>query len=430
MPFLDVLARRRRPQAPPAPAAPPAVDEPPPAAVIAPLPGSDVMPAGVAEARTRIWRLSASNAAVRRKLGEAVEVVGEVVQGMRRLAVATESARNASSAMSEAIDGMRVSSLTISDQVNRSTRVAEGVNGFAARARDGVQGLGEAVNEIGAIVDLIAGLARQTNLLALNAAIEAARAGEAGRGFSVVAAEVKVLAAATKAATDQIGSLIHRVRESAWRSIDDVGALDKAIAELTNAFGTVAHALEVQTESASEIAASSREASRIAALVEEERDRVATAGVHGLAIITEAGEASRAGSDAVAEAAVLLSQAGPAGTESIGPATESASPVGRERPRSRTGRLVLPDRVLEVGVYLSQDDMLEIRADIETGFAPGRIATLQLEGVGLVLARVLRVDGGTLRMRLETADAAIRSAVEQRYEPASPPQSGARARTM
>ncbi len=73
---------------------------------------------------------------------------------------------------------------------------------------------GEVSNNIGSILDVIRGIAEQTNLLALNAQIEAARAGDAGRGFKVVADEVRALATRTQSSTEEIQCMIENVKES------------------------------------------------------------------------------------------------------------------------------------------------------------------------------------------------------------------------
>jgi hypothetical protein len=103
---------------------------------------------------------------------------------------------------------------------NRSAlqRVVENVHEMAMKTlavADTVEALNLQASEIGGIVNLIREIADQTNLLALNAAIEAARAGEQGRGFAVVADEVRKLAERTAAATAEIGTLVNSIRQGA-----------------------------------------------------------------------------------------------------------------------------------------------------------------------------------------------------------------------
>ena len=86
-----------------------------------------------------------------------------------------------------------------------------------------VSKLGERSQEIGQIIDTIAGIAGQTNLLALNAAIEAARAGEQGRGFAVVAEEVRKLAEQSHGATQQIAGLIQEIQADTERAVKAMG---------------------------------------------------------------------------------------------------------------------------------------------------------------------------------------------------------------
>ena len=89
--------------------------------------------------------------------------------------------------------------------------------------------LGDLSNKIGEIIEIINGISAQTNLLALNAAIEAARAGEAGRGFSVVADEIRELAEESSKSTEEIGRLIERIQNGVNSSITEMKSTNDAV---------------------------------------------------------------------------------------------------------------------------------------------------------------------------------------------------------
>ncbi|WP_062517097.1 GAF domain-containing protein [Demequina gelatinilytica] len=120
----------------------------------------------------------------------------------------------------------------VEENVRVATEVAEQGRAAVDRARDDVEGLNGSSAEIGDVTTVIQRIAAQTNLLALNATIEAARAGEAGRGFAIVAREVKDLAEATARATTQVDDRVLTIQ----RQVQDVSA---ALGSITDAVSRI-----------------------------------------------------------------------------------------------------------------------------------------------------------------------------------------------
>ena len=131
--------------------------------------------------------------------------------------------------------------------VQHTVEVMQGIAGELNRAAEGISAVSEQSEMISSIVQTIRGIAEQTNLLALNAAIEAARAGEQGRGFAVVADEVRSLAGRTSQATVEIVEVVRRNHELAQGAVNSMDASkDKAEqgVRLANEAGSVI--LEIQ----------------------------------------------------------------------------------------------------------------------------------------------------------------------------------------
>ena len=153
----------------------------------------------------------------------------------------------------------REGSTTVSDTIEGMETIREKV-GFSAKK---VQEMGNRSDQIGAIVETIDDIASQTNLLALNAAIEAARAGEHGKGFAVVADEVRKLAERSSGATKEIGSLIRGIQET--------------VAEAVTAMNESAAEVETGTERASKAGTALENILKAAVAVNEQAQLAASA---------------------------------------------------------------------------------------------------------------------------------------------------------
>ena len=136
----------------------------------------------------------------------------------------------------------------------QSSQLAASAVAEAQKTSATVDEMATVVREIGDVTGLISGIAAQTNLLALNATIEAARAGDAGRGFSVVAQEVKALANQTARATQDIAIRIAAMQGTSERSVSAIQTISSRINELDGVTATIAVAVEEQAAATRDIA--------------------------------------------------------------------------------------------------------------------------------------------------------------------------------
>jgi methyl-accepting chemotaxis protein len=169
------------------------------------------------------------------------------------VAAASEEASTNVQSVASATEELSSSINEISRQVQESARMASEAVGQARTTNDRVSELSKAAARIGDVVELINTIAEQTNLLALNATIEAARAGEAGRGFAVVASEVKALAEQTSKATGEIGQQITGIQAATQDSVTAIKEISGTIERLSEISSTIAAAVEEQGAATQEI---------------------------------------------------------------------------------------------------------------------------------------------------------------------------------
>jgi Methyl-accepting chemotaxis protein len=178
------------------------------------------------------------------------------------IAGTADNARSVSNAVHELNNTVSEGNTIAQQTLNSMSQLAETVGEAAAK----VEALGESSRRIGEITAVINDIAGQTNLLALNAAIEAARAGEHGRGFAVVADEVRNLAERTSKATSEIAAMIHTIQSeiaavttTMQTGVDRADNSRQAALHTGEAFDTVKGGIETVTTLIGQIAAAASE---------------------------------------------------------------------------------------------------------------------------------------------------------------------------
>ena len=198
----------------------------------------------------------------------------DMADAARQMSTSSSAASESAASMAATVEQVTVSINHVADRANeandvsrRSGQIAgEGesvigdtvaeINGISERVHDASEQINQLAREsanIGAVVSVIKEVADQTNLLALNAAIEAARAGEQGRGFAVVADEVRKLAERTSQSTQEIGTLIATIQRGADAAVASMREVVDRVADGVNKAGQAGEAIQQIRQGAGQV---------------------------------------------------------------------------------------------------------------------------------------------------------------------------------
>lgn len=189
-------------------------------------------------------------------------IADQTSNSSQTVAASSEEASTNVSTVASAMEEMSASSNEIANQVRLAHEKSSDTADNANEANKTVENLNELVENIGVVVTAIQDIAEQTNLLALNATIEAARAGEAGKGFAVVADEVKKLASETAQKTEEINTRITEIQDATRESVTAMGRIIQNIQDIDESVTSVSATVDEQNATTNEIVRSVSEASQ------------------------------------------------------------------------------------------------------------------------------------------------------------------------
>jgi methyl-accepting chemotaxis protein len=189
-------------------------------------------------------------------------IAGGADQEVRAASASSEATSSNVRTVAGATDELGISIREISEQAVQAKGIVERASAMALSANQRISQLSDSTKRIGNVVKLIRDIAEQTNLLALNATIEAARAGEAGRGFTVVASEVKTLATETAMATEDISTQIGAIQVSTTEVVGAIRSISDVMGDVSQFAVVIAAAVEEQSAATQEIARNVKEATR------------------------------------------------------------------------------------------------------------------------------------------------------------------------
>jgi methyl-accepting chemotaxis protein len=230
---------------------------------------TDVTSSSIEELTGSVAQVSSNAQTMRAQAQDLGAAIGKILSRSEEVEAATLRA-------AEVAQGSEQAALESRGVIRANTESIQRIGRVVMESAGVIQELGGQVEKIGDIVEVIDDIAEQTNLLALNAAIEAARAGEHGRGFAVVADEVRKLAERTMRSTTEIAAVVKAIQKDTYRAVDamaeggrEVEASRTAVSQTEKAFGAISEGVRSGAEQVQEIRRLSEEQRREAEQVSE-----------------------------------------------------------------------------------------------------------------------------------------------------------------